>query len=394
LEKLKPVFGYLSAYFKKSDKLLLLLCIAASAFSVLLLHTMHTNEIKPYVNPNTITSDRLWLAQLLTAGAGIFAALVIAAINYRFLAKFWFVYAPIALTLSLLLFVPALNMRTPGSEAITWLNLGFMQIQPSEFLTVAFILSFATHLHKVGDKMNELHHVILLCVHALVPAAIMALQGNTGTPVLVLLIFLTMLFVAGLSWRYILAGAIAAPLAVYVIWNYYAKEYHKLRILVVLDSQIWEQELQRYSHQQNLSLIALDSGRLTGQGLTGGEYVSVFAMQNDFIFAYIGMTLGFVGCVLTLLLILSICIKILSVASVARDNLGRLICFGAFSTIFYHTVINIGMVVAVTPVVGVQLPFISAGGSSMLSLYCAIGLVLSVWAHKERKYHMFYTEKD
>jgi rod shape determining protein RodA len=106
------------------------------------------------------------------------------------------------------------------------------------------------------------------------------------------------------------------------------------------------------------------------------------------------MVLGFVGCVLTVLLILSICIKLLSVGSVARDPLGKLICVGAFSTVFYHAVINVGMVVAVTPVVGVPLPFVSAGGSSTLALYIAIGLALSVWAHRERKFHMFYEEKD
>jgi rod shape determining protein RodA len=332
--------------------------------------------------------------QMMTAGVGVVAALIVAMINYRFLSKLWFIYAPIALTLSLLLFVPSLSLSTPGSEAITWLNLGFMQIQPSEFLTVAFILSFATHLYKVGENMNRFHHVILLCLHALLPIGIMAMQGNTGTPVLVLLIFLTMIFAAGLSWVYILAGAVVTPVIGYLFWNFYAKEYHKLRILVVLDDEIWQQEIQRYAHQQNLSLMALDSGGLTGQGIFGGEYVSMFAIHNDFIFAYIGNALGFVGCIVTLLLILAICIKILSVGSAARDSLGRLICFGAFSTIFYHTVINVGMVTALTPVVGVQLPFISAGGSSMLSLFIAIGLVLSVWAHKEKKYHMFYEEKD
>jgi rod shape determining protein RodA len=386
---MKRVLDFSKQYVKRLDWLLLLLCMVASAFSVFLLYNMRVNGINP-----DIVSDRTWLMQLMTAVAGAVAALVIAAINYRFLAKLWFIYAPVALILSLLLFVPGLSLSTRGSEAITWLNLGFMQIQPSEFLTVAFIMTFATHIHKLGNRLNELHHVILLCAHALLPMGIMALQGNTGTPVLVLLIFITMLIMAGLSWKYIAAGVVAVPIVGWALWTFYAKEYHKLRILVVLDSEIWEQELKRFSHQQNLSLMALDSGGVTGQGLTGGEYISFFAIHNDFIFSYIGMVLGFVGCILTLLLILAICIKLLSVASVARDNLGRLICLGVFSTIFYHTVINVGMVIAVTPVVGVQLPFISAGGSSLLSLYMAIGLVMSVWAHKEKKKHMFYEEED
>jgi len=383
------ILEYLWKYFKRLDKLLLLLCMTASVFSVYLLYTMQVNEINP-----SVISNRTWFMQGLTAAAGVIVALIIAAINYRFLSKLWFIYAPIALTLSLLLFVPGLGMSTEGSTEINWLNLGFFQIQPSEFVTVAFIMTFSTHLHKVGEKMNQLHHMLLLCLHAFFPIIIMVLQDNTGAPMLVLFIAITMLFTAGLSWKYILAGIVATPVIGYAFWNYYAKEYHKLRILVVLDKEIQEQEILRFFHQQSRGLYALGSGGLTGQGLYGGDYIHIFAIHNDFIFAYIGMTLGFVGCVLSLLLLLSICIKLLSAASAARDSLGRLICCGAFSTVFFHTVINVGMVVAVTPVVGVPLPFISAGGSSTLALYIAIGLSMSVWAHKEKKYHMFYTEKD
>jgi len=332
--------------------------------------------------------------QGMTAGVGIVAALIIAALNYRFLSRLWFIYAPIALGLSLLLFVPGMGMSTQGSEEINWLNLGFFQIQPSEFVTVAFILTFATHLHKIGNKLNMPHHFLLLCLHAGVPAGIMVLQHNTGAPVLLLLVFLTMLFAAGLSWKYILAGLIAAPAIGWAFWNYYAKEYHKLRILVVMDLEVQQEEMQRFFYQQLQGLMALDAGGLTGQGLFGGNYITMFAIHNDFIFAYIGNALGFVGCILTLLLILAICVKLLMVANAARDTLGRLICFGAFATVFFHSVINVGMVTALTPVVGVPLPFISAGGSSTLALYIAIGLVLSVWANREKKYHMFYEEKD
>jgi rod shape determining protein RodA len=383
------VFGFMKNRIKRLDFLLLVLCMIASAFGIYLLFTMHRNSINPH-----IISTRTWVMQIIAAGAGIATALILCVINYRFLSKLWFIYAPVAMILSLLLFVPGLGMSTPGSTEINWLNLGFFQIQPSEFVTAAFILTFATHLHKVGDKMNELHHMLLLCLHAFVPVIIMVLQDNTGAPVLVLMIFVTMLFAAGISWKYILAGAVAAPLVGVLFWNFYAKEYHKLRILVVLSEEIQEQEILRYFYQQSRGLTALGSGGLTGQGLSGGEYIHIFAIHNDFIFAYIGMTLGFIGCILTLLLMLCICIKILSVGSAARDLLGRLICYGAFSMIFYHTVINVGMVIAATPVVGVPLPFISAGGSSTLALYIAIGLVLSVWAHKEKTYHMFYTEKD
>jgi rod shape determining protein RodA len=386
---LRLTWGFTKTRFKRLDKLLLLLCMVASVFGVYLLYSLQQNGINP-----DVISPRAWIMQAAATGVGVFCALFISLIDYKFISKLWFIYAPIALILSLLLFVPSLNMSTPGSEATTWLDLGFMQIQPSEFLTVAFIMSFATHIYKLGDKLNQLPHVLLLCFHAIVPIGIMAMQGNTGTPLIVILVFLLMLFMAGISWKYMAMALVAVPVIGWAFWNFYAKEYHKLRILVIFDEEIQQQEMRGFFHQQYRSLMAMGSGGITGQGLEGGEYVSIFAIHNDFIFSYIGMTLGLIGCVLTLLLMLSICVKLLSAMSAAKDPLGRAICAGTFATIFFHTVINVGMAVVVTPVVGVQLPFISAGGSSLLSLYIAIGLSLSVWSHRERKYNMFYTEKD
>ncbi|MCL1866116.1 MAG: FtsW/RodA/SpoVE family cell cycle protein [Oscillospiraceae bacterium] len=389
MERIRPLLDYTIKYLKRLDVLLLLMCMTASAFSVYLLYSMNVNGINP-----SYISRRTWILQLATAGTGTVAALVIAGINYKTLSKFWFLYTPVALLLSLMLFIPGMGMRTENSEEINWLNLGAFQIQPSEFLTIAFIMTFATHLYRLGGRMNEIKHLALLCIHAMVPVGIMVLQKNTGSPILLLFIFVTMLFAAGLAWRYILAGLVAIPGIVWLFWNVYAKEYHKFRILVVLDKAIQEQEIQRYFNQQYLGLMALDSGGLNGQGLFGGDYITMFAIHNDFVFAYVGMTLGFIGCILTLLLILTICIKILTNGGLAKDNLGRLICIGAFSTMFYHTIINVGMVLALTPVVGVPLPLISAGGSSTLAIYIAVGLVMSVRAHREKKYHMFYEDDD
>ncbi|MDR0222197.1 MAG: FtsW/RodA/SpoVE family cell cycle protein [Oscillospiraceae bacterium] len=370
------------------DKILLALCVIASLFSVYLLYTINLNGI----NPGKV-SPRTWKIQLITMAAGIAFALVIASINYRLLSRLWFVYSGLALLTSLLLFTP-LGVRTEGATDLNWLDLGFIQIQPSEFLKVAFIMTFATHLCKAGDKMNHPRHFALLCLHGMVPVGLVIIQDDTGTALIILMMFLTMMFAAGLSWKYILAGLVGFPVLGVVFWNFYAQPHHKMRILVLIDKELQQKEAVGLYDQQRRSLMALGSGGLTGQGLSGGNYVYIFAIHNDFIFAYIGMTLGFVGCAVTLALLLLICVKIIAAAGAAKDLMGKLICVGAFSMIFFHSVINVGMVIAVTPVVGVPLPFISAGGSSTLALYCAVGLVLSVWAHKEKKYHMFYTETD
>ncbi|MCL1789494.1 MAG: FtsW/RodA/SpoVE family cell cycle protein, partial [Oscillospiraceae bacterium] len=235
---LKVSFGFFKEQFGRLDKLLLLLCLTASAFSVFLLYTM----VKIGINPLVISS-RTWKMQLAACTAGLTAAFVISLIDYKTISKIWiFTYAPASLILSLLLFTP-LGMKTEGSNEINWLNLGFMQIQPSEFLTVAFIMTFATHLNKIGEKINHLPNLLLLCGHALVPILIMVLQKNTGAPILVGLIFLLMLFMAGISWKYIAAGLAAAPVAGYAFWNFYANEYHKMRILVIFDKEIQQQEI-------------------------------------------------------------------------------------------------------------------------------------------------------
>ena len=117
-------------------------------------------------------------------------------------------------------------------------------------------------------------------------------------------------------------------------------------------------------------------------------------MYNDFVFSYIGMTLGFIGCMAVVIALALLCLKLLSNASGASDPLGKLICVGVFAMVFFHCVVNIGMVLSVVPVIGIPLPFISTGGTAMIMMHACMGLVLSVSAHKEKAKHMFYTEKD
>jgi rod shape determining protein RodA len=272
-----------------------------------------------------------------------------------------------------------------------------VEIQPSAFLKVAFILTFSKHLHWLNrdgeNRMNQIKHMALLCLHGMLPIGIILVQKDMGTAMVILGIFLFMLFVGGMSWKYILAGAIASPLLALAFWEIVAEEHHKMRILVLTDIELQEAERLGMFFQQWQGLIALNSGGLTGQGFFGGEYMYMFAIHNDFIFAYIGMVAGFIGCVASLALLLLICIKMLSVSGLARDCLGRMICCGVFAMLFLHTTVNVAMVTATGPVVGIQLPFYSAGGSSTLAQWTAVGLVLSVWAHRKKEYHMFYEEE-
>ena len=219
-----------------------------------------------------------------------------------------------------------------------------------------------------------------------------SMQGDDGSASVFLFIFIFIVFSAGLAWRYIITALVSLLVAAWGIWTFVMQPHHKMRFLVLFNPEI--DTSGTYLYQSNLGTIALGSGQLTGKGLFGGNYTYVPEIYNDFIFSYIGMTLGFLGCIATIALLAFICIKILSDSLMAVDMLGKLICTGVFAMVLFHSVINIGMVLRVVPVIGIPLPFISAGGTSMISLFVSIGLVLSVRAHRTKKQSMFIDNKE
>lgn len=384
---MKKIFSAVWGYFRRLDKFMLLICLVLSAFSVFLLYTLNKNGISAYV------SDRQWKTQLAASCVGAVAALVISAINYRFIAKLWWLYAPVSLILVGLLFTP-LGVGVDGADDIGWLNLGFIQFQPSEMLKIAFIMTFSLHLSKVGDKLNDIWNMILLALHGLIPVGIIMVQGDDGSALVFLFMFIGMLFAAGISWKYMLAAGIAVPAAAFVAWNYIMQPHQLKRFQVLFDEEMQQNEILGIYYQQWLGKKALGSGQLTGLGIFGSnKYTYVSEIDTDFIFAYIGMTLGFIGCIVTIITLAALCLKALSNSTASKDSLGRYICVGVFSMYLFHSVINIGMVLAVFPVIGIPLPFLSAGGTSVVCMYAAAGLVMSVHGYRKKKTHMFYEEK-
>lgn len=379
---MKTIIAYLGSYFKKMDKLLMLICIALTAFDMVIVQSLYENG---YIKEKIVTT------QFYAAVLGIAAAIIIGLIDYKFLAKIWYVYAPAALILQLLLFTPLAIQR---DDDVAWLDLGFITIQPSEILKLAYILTLAAHISKLGDKMNSLPRLALLCVHGLAPAALILVQGDAGSALVFVFIFICMMFIGGIQWRYIIIAIAAVPVVGYVAWNYIMGAHHRLRFQILFDEELQEQERLGAYFQQYLGKIALGSGQLTGLGFDSDSLTEVPEIYNDFIFSYIGMTLGFIGCMAVVVGLASLCLKILSDASGANEMLGRLICVGVFAWMTFHCIINIGMALSVMPVIGIPLPFLSTGGTSMVMMYAGIGLVLSVTTHKEKAKHMFYTEKD
>ena len=208
------------------------------------------------------------------------------------------------------------------------------------------------------------------------------LQGDDGTAIVFVTIFIAIVIAAGLSWKYILGAAVISPIAFLLMWNFYLQPVHKNRILSIINPERYANSDLLY--QTNHSIIAIGSGQLTGKGLFGGDYSYVPLCHNDFIFSYAGQTLGFIGCVGIVVLLALLCMRILFDGIRSSDELGRFICVGVFAYLITHCVLNIGMTVGVTPVIGIPLPFFSAGGSAILTATVSIGLVLSVRFHHSR----------
>ncbi len=357
--------------FLGTDKLLLLLCMGLSTLSCIIMYSLC---YQGFVN-----SWSIFYIQVIASVAGLILAVVISFIDYQTIARFWPFYMVVAILLVLLTFV--IGYQPPGSDDRAWLNFGFTLFQPSELLKLAFIFSFGFHLTMVKNRVNFLSTFLGLLAHAIVPIGLIALQGDLGTMLVFVFIYVVMLIAAGLSWKLLaIAGGIIVVLAP-IIW-FLLPDYLQERFMVAWDPS---RDPLGAGMQQYKGQIALGSGQLFGRGLFADGLYDFPARHNDMVFAYIGQTLGFVGCIAVALAITIICVKMLFIAKKSNDDMGLYICCGVFAIWLFQTILNIGMVICVLPVIGVTLPLVSYGGTSVMISYLSIGLVMSVHRQARRE---------
>lgn len=374
--KLKKVLRAVKHYIKVTDKLLIFLCLTASCFGLALIYS---------------ASHQGGMHQtIVQAGAillGLTAAIIISNINYESLSALWPVIAAVAVGLMIL--TVFFGVGPAGSDNKAWLTLpGGLSIQPSEILKIAFIITFSRHLTLVKDELNRFSNVVLLCLHAAVPIGLVLLTKDDGSATVFIAIFVFMMISAGLWLRYIILGGALAGIAAPLIWFFYFDSYQRERFLVVFDPDKYDPGWQKLFYQQGQGQIAIGAGGLTGSGYlsgvrTQGEFVP--KNYNDFVLTVAGEELGFVGVCLIFALLLAIFFRILYVGHRSNFTMGKLICVGVFAMLAFQAIINIGMCLCVLPVIGITLPFFSAGGSSVVALYLSIGLVLSVRTHNEKR---------
>ncbi len=385
---MKSAFKKLSANKHNIDAGLLFAVTICAVISTLLIFSIAESGL----SEGEGVDSSYWKTQLVSMVIGLFAAVIISLIDYRKLVKLWFIFVPISLFLVALTFT-SLGYQRNGADDQAWINIGPVNLQPSELLKVAFILTFSYHLSRDEEDMNKPLHMLLLLLHAAIPIGIVGKQGDFGTAIIFVAIFMFMICSAKISWKYLVAAPFVIAAGVAAMWFLALSEFHKKRITILFNPG---SDPEYIEYQQDLGLAALKSGKIFGKGLFKNvdEYVYVPEIHNDFIFTYVGQVFGYLGSLGIIIILAYICLKIFADSRITRDRLGRFICMGAFGLILSHCIMNIGMVLKVAPVIGVPLPFMSAGGTAMISMYAIIGLVLSTYSHRAVTYNVFYDEEE
>lgn len=364
----------LKKFFIKTDKILWLLTIIATVYSIILIQSMQRGYKYNYLT-----------SQILAIIIGYLIALLLTFVDYHRIADKWILF--IILSLGLLVLVFFIGINVTGTDDTAWIVLpGGLSFQPSEFVKIFFIISLSKHMQilQENDRLHTLLGVLTLLLHTAVPVVLIHAQGDDGTVLVFLFMFIIMAFVGGIQLRYFLIMILLIATAVPIAWNFILNEEQKNRFMAIFDLD--GNAMTNYGWQQYQGKVSIASGGMSGTGLGNGARVSsgiVPEQENDFIFTVAGEELGFIGCLLLLAIILMIAVKIIIDAFSARDYLGKMLCVGVFAMISVQTIINIGMVLGLLPVIGITLPLFSSGGTSALAVLMGIGLVHSVHYHKD-----------
>lgn len=325
--------------------------------------------------------------------AGIFMTVVVANIDYeKFIDKMWLIMlvGSVALLGITLLFGNSGAARDTANKSWLMIPIINISIQPSEFVKITFICTFSRHLALVRDTINHPKTLLFLMLHAGSVVGLILISGDLGVALVYISMIALMLFCNGLSlWYFLGAGALITATSP-LIWEYLLKEYQRKRIIFGFQPEL---DPLGGGQQALASRTVIANGGFFGRGLfSGGYYEDLSASHTDFIFSTICEKFGYVGGILVMVIFIVMVIRLISLALRARKRMGALICLGIAAIIIVQTLENIGMCLAMLPVVGITLPFLSCGGSSMLATFILSGLAHSV-SSSDKKYY-FERESD
>jgi rod shape determining protein RodA len=330
--------------------------------------------IEIYSSTMNLPAENYFLRQLMWVVVGIVFLFLVAAIDYHVIAE----HIPWLYILAIGTLVYTLALGRTVSGAKSWVSLGPLQFQPSEFIKVVVVVAVARYLSELRTNgYMAFPQIIKAAAICAIPMGLVALQPDLGTTVTYLPIVVVGLFIRGLRPATLITLLLAFLFVLPVSW-FFLKDYQKERILTFAEP---ERDPRGHGYQVTQSKIAIGSGGLVGKGLFNGTQNQLGFLptrHTDFIFSVVGEELGFVGVIFTLGLLGFIIFRSIYNAQTARDNLGLFIVMGVVGIYFFHLFVNVGMVIGLLPTTGIPLPFLSYGGSAILSTFIALGLVMSV----------------
>ncbi len=366
------VLRFFRSYFRRADTLLLILCLAASVFGVVLISSAS----------RSYETNRYVLVQIAAIALGLFLYLLFTLLDIDLLGDRWYLLVLFNLGLLAALKLWGVEGET-GNRS--WLRFGGIGIQPSELLKITFSILLARQMARLSQSRKGLSSVVSvlqIVVHfLLIFGLIVLISADMGSALVFLFILIAMCFAAGLHILWFLAAAAAAAAAAPILWNKLLSDYQRNRILATYYPDQVDPDGLGITWQARQSKIALASGGISGQGLGQGTRSQSDLLpfkHTDFIFSVAGEELGLIGCGIIVLLLTAIILRIIVIGMRSGNQRDLLLCAGLAGMLTFQVFENIGMCVGLTPVIGVTLPFFSYGGSSIVTSFAAAGIVSGV----------------
>jgi len=368
---MRNFFDELKSFFRKGDMVLLVLCLCISAFGCLIIAS--TNNHRDFT--------RYLVVQSVAICLGFAAYVFMSSIDLEFLSEHRVILCMFCIFL-LLLLIPFGTDLNSGNKS--WLDLPGLpvNIQPAEICKIFFIIIlasvFGSHQHKVSSYLSVFHAALY---SAIIIGLNMVISRDAGVSLIFVFIFIGMAFSGGVNLLWFLGGGALIGAAAPIIWSKMSEKQQN-RFLILFDSTIDPSGTEERYHLVR-SLKSLTGGGMLGQGLFNGNRTQAGLLPSqhtDFIFSAIGEEMGYAGCVLVLVMLFAVVARCIWVGCRSQDYKRRLVCFGAASALVFQICVNVGMCMGVMPVIGLTLPLISYGGSSLVTIYAMLGLVSGVYA--------------
>ena len=383
---MREIWHEFKSFFRKGDLVLLFICLATSAFGCAMVASA-TNAAK------FEGSSRYIEIQILCTCIGVFAYIVMSSIDVSIFTERRFLITALTIGFLLLLIPFGTDNNTGNYSWIPIPGIG-VHIQSAEICKIFFIMIMASVMAAHQDRISSVRSVVHMAVYALLVCGVnYVVSSDLGVTMVFVAIFVGMFLTCGanLGWFFGAAGVLAAVFP--VLWSKFFSEEQRNRIMVIFAPEIIDPTGLDERWHTTQSLNSLTGGGMLGQGWFNGNRTQggqLFAQHTDYIFASIGEELGYVGCMVVIGFMLAIIIRCIKVGNRSKDYLRRMVCYGAAFAMMFQVMINIGMCIGVMPVIGLTLPLISYGGSSIIATYTMLGLVSGIHARPAPPTHERY----